>query len=168
MPGWLMTAVIVVAVIALIVKRFRGEPLNARDLVGPPLILCGLGVYQLTKVDVVDTRDVLWLVGASLVGLLLGGVRGTTLVLFVKEGHLWQRYTAGTVLVWVLSLAVNFGVGHLAKLGGMHPEARQMTLSIGVGLLGEMIVVGLRALRTGHRFAPGKDSGVLSGLLDRR
>ncbi|HEY1175351.1 MAG TPA: DUF1453 domain-containing protein [Phytomonospora sp.] len=169
MSGWIWTVVIVVAVIALIVKRFRGEPLNARDLCVPPLVLLGIGVYHLTRLDIVDARDVMWIVGASLVGVFLGAVRGTTTILYAREGHLWQRYTAGTVLVWVISLGVNAGVGFLAShVGGMHAEARQMTLSIGVGLLGEMIVVGLRGLRSGVPFAPEKDGGVVSGLLNRR
>ncbi|MEV0645137.1 DUF1453 domain-containing protein [Phytomonospora sp. NPDC050363] len=168
MNGWMLTALIVAGVIALIVKRFLGEPLNARDLCLPPLVLVGLGVYSLTKVDVIDARDVMWLVAASLVGVALGAVRGTTTVLYTREGHLWQRYTVGTVLVWAFSLGVNFGVGYLASLGGMHPEARKMTLSIGAGLLGEMITVGLRALRTGHRFAPDKDDSPARRLLERR
>ncbi|GLZ80903.1 hypothetical protein Afil01_57100 [Actinorhabdospora filicis] len=164
--SWWMTALIVVAVIALIVKRFRGEPLNARDLCGPPVILCGIAVYELTKLDLVDARDIAWIVGGGLLGVVMGAIRGGTLVLFRREGVLWQKYTAGTVVVWVLSLAVNGGFGLLAtKVGGMHAEARQMTLSIGVGLLGEMLVVGARALRSGVPFAPEKRDSPASALL---
>lgn len=157
MTGWMWTALIAAGVVVVIVRRFRGEPLTLRDLCGPPLILLGIGTYELTKVDVLDPRDVLWTVGAALVGVALGGVRGTTTVLFVRGGHLWQKYTVGTVLVWVVSLGINAGVGWLAAtVGGMHAEARQITLSVGAGLLGEMVVVGARALRTGERVAVGR------------
>jgi hypothetical protein len=35
----LLGAIVVVAVVAIVVKRFLGEPLNARDLAVPPLVL---------------------------------------------------------------------------------------------------------------------------------
>lgn len=163
--SWWMTALIVVGVIALIVKRFRGEPLNARDLFGPPVILCGIAIYQLTKMEIIDARDVTWIVSGGVIGVVMGAIRGGTLVVYKKDGVLHQRYTAGTIVVWVISLVINGGVGLLAtKVGGMHPEARHMMLSIGVGLLGEMIVVGARALRSGVPFAPEKASAA-SGLL---
>ena len=168
MSSWLITAVIAVAVVALIVKRFVGEPLNARDLFVPPVVLLGIGVYNLTKLDVVDARDVAWIVGGGLVGLAFGALRGTTTVLFPRNGVLYQRYTWKTIAVWAVSLAANFGVGLLAIKAGMHPETRQMTLSIGVSLLGEMLTVGWRALASGHPFAPERQrGGALGGLLDR-
>jgi hypothetical protein len=62
-----------------------------------------------------------------------------------------------------VSFAVNFGVGFLATQLGAHPEARPMTLSIGIGLLGEALVIGLRARSTGLPYAPPTES-----VLSRR
>ncbi|RKT56697.1 DUF1453 family protein [Saccharothrix australiensis] len=143
---------IAIAVVAVVVKRFLGEPLDARGLVVPPLVLIGIGVHGLTSVDLA-TADVLWLVAGSVVGVALGALRGTTIRLFTRDGVLWQRYTPWTLAVWVGSFAVNAGLGFAAAAGGMHAEARPMTLSIGVGLLGELVPIGLRALRSGVPFA---------------
>ncbi|MBB5955950.1 hypothetical protein FHS29_002531 [Saccharothrix tamanrassetensis] len=143
---------IVVGVVAVVVKRFLGEPLNARDLFGPPLLLLGIGVYGLTKQHLAAV-DVLWLVIGSVVGVALGALRGTTIRLFTRDGVLWQRYTPWTLVVWVGSFAVNAGLGFLAVSAGMHAEARPMTLAIGVGLLGELVPIGLRAVRSGVPFA---------------
>ncbi|MFD8498374.1 DUF1453 domain-containing protein [Amycolatopsis sp. NPDC059657] len=155
--GFWSIAAIVVVVIVVIVKRLIGEPLNARDLVIPPLVLIGIGVWSLRKIELTGL-DIAWLAGGSALGLGMGALRGTTLRLFAKDGVLWQRYTGWTFGVWVLSIAVNGGFGFLAVAGGMHTDARPMPLSIGISLLGEMVVVGLRALRTGVPFAPERKS----------
>jgi hypothetical protein len=146
------------AVAYVVVKRLFGEPLNARDLCGPPLILTGIGVYQLTRADLAGT-DVAWLIGGVVVGLACGAVRGGTIVLFTRNGTLWQRYNKTTFAVWVVSLLASGGYALLALAGGMHHDARPTTLSIGIGMLGEMATLGLRALATGQPFSPdSKDS----------
>jgi hypothetical protein len=153
MQSWMVVAVVVVAVGYTIVRRSIGEPVHVRDLLGPPVVLLAVGGYGLTKVHGVTAVDIGWLVGTSLVGLALGVWRGTTVLLMVKDGALWQRYPAKTYLVWVISFVVNGGLGLLAHAGGMHEEVRPMTLSIGVSLLGEAAAVGLRALSTGVPFS---------------
>lgn len=144
---------ITAAVIAVVVKRFIGEPLNARDLFVPPLVLLGIGTYELTKAEL-TVVDVWWLVVGSVVGLALGVLRGTTIKVYERDDVLWQRYTPWTLAVWVGSFAANAGVGWLATTSGMHADARPMTLAIGVGLLGELVPVGSRAIRSGVPFAP--------------
>ena len=136
---------IVVGVVAVIVKRTVGEPVDLRDLAVPPLVLLGIGVHGLTQVHL-GAVDVLWLVVGSLVGLAMGVLRGSSVLLFTGDGGLRQRYTGKTFGYWGLSLAVNLAVGYTASL---YTDARPITLSIGVGLLGEAIPVGLRALRAG-------------------
>ncbi len=153
-----VVGLVVVAVGYTIVRRTIGEPLNARDLFGTPVVLLAVGGYGLAKVSDVTGVDVAWLVGTSFVGLVLGLWRGATVRLMVKDGVLWQRYPARTYLVWVVSLGVNGGLGFLATHSGVHADVRPMALSIGVGLLGEAVAVGLRALATGVPFSPeGRD-----------
>jgi hypothetical protein len=149
----LVVGLVVVAVGYTIVRRTIGEPLNARDLFGTPVVLLAVGGYSLTTVPDVTGVDVAWLAGSLLVGLALGVWRAATVRLMVKDGALWQRYPAVTYLVWVVSLVVNGGVGFLATHAGMHADARPMTLSIGIGLLGEAAAVGLRAMATGLPFS---------------
>ena len=154
MPSWLTIVIIIGAVGYLIAKRFSGEPLNARDLAGPPLIITGIGVYELTKVDGLGAVDIAWLAASLLIALAFGAVRGATVGIFTKDGVLWQRYTVKTIGVWVLSLVVSGGFGLLAVAGGMHSDAKPLMLSIGVGMLGEMATLGLRAMSTGRPFSP--------------
>lgn len=149
-----VVGLVIVAVGYTIARRAIGEPLNARDLFGAPVVLLAVGGYGLTKVAGVTGVDIAWLAGTSLAGLALGVWRGTTVRLMVKDGALWQRYPARTYLVWVVSLVVNGGLGFLAAHAGMHAEARPMALSIGVGLLGEAAAVGLRAMSTEVPFSP--------------
>lgn len=163
MRTWLLIALAVAVVIAIVVRRLRGEPLVARDVFGAPVILIGIGVYGLTKLDVFTFTDGLWLVLGSAVGCGLGAVRAATTELFERDGVLWLRYTGRTFGVWVLSLLVNFGIGFLATTAGAHPDARPVTLSIGVSLLGEALVIGMRAKTTGLPYAPSSDS-----VLSRR
>ncbi|WP_433249152.1 hypothetical protein ACQPYK_01865 [Streptosporangium sp. CA-135522] len=158
MNGMLLTAVVAVLVVGVVVKRFIGEPLNARDLFTPPVILIGIGVFGLAKDAHPSGRDIVWIAVASLAGLLFGALRGLTPRLFTKRGHLWQRYTVWTLLVWVVSAVSNMGLGLLAVAAGVPEQARPITLSIGVGLLGEAITLGLRALTTGTPFAPETSS----------
>ncbi|WP_433729053.1 hypothetical protein ACQP0C_40635 [Nocardia sp. CA-129566] len=40
----------------------------------------------------------------------------------------------------------------------MHHDARPTTLSIGIGMFGEMLTLGLRALSSGVPFAPDKET----------
>ncbi|MFI9405438.1 hypothetical protein [Nocardia sp. NPDC052316] len=148
--------VIIVGAIVLIVKRFQGEPVDARDTFLTPLILVGVGVYSVTKVEDLSGVDITWLVIGGVVGIAFGAVRGTTTVLFERDGHLWQRYTAKTLGVWAASAAVGFGINALGSTMGMHHDAKPITLSIGIGMLGEMCTLGLRALSTGIPFAPDK------------
>jgi hypothetical protein len=158
MHTWMVVAVVVVAVGYTIVRRTIGEPVNARDLFGSPVVLLAIGAYGLSGTPGVTGGDVAWLAGLSIVGLALGVWRGSTVRLMVKDGALWQRYPARTYLVWVVSLVVNGALGLLAAHAGMHADAHPMTLSIGIGLLGEAAAVGLRAMATGVPFsAEGRD-----------
>lgn len=154
MHDLVIAGVIVVAVAAVVVKRFIGEPLNARDLFVPPVVLFGIGVYSISKAGSIAAVDLTWIVITTAVGIAIGVARGSTIRVFTRDGVLWQRYTRWTLAVWVLAIGIKFGVTALATAMGMHAEMNPMTLSIGAGLVGEMLPVGLRALRTGAPFAP--------------
>ncbi|NUT95075.1 MAG: DUF1453 family protein [Saccharothrix sp.] len=149
MLTWVLIAV---GVVVVVVKRFVGEPLSARDLLVPPLVLTGIGVRSLWEVHL-TALDVVWVVAGSVVGLGLGAARGATVKVFTRDGALWQRYTPWTLAAWAGSMAVNFGLGWAATATGTPADARPITLSIGVGLLGELAPIGLRALRSGTPFA---------------
>ncbi|MCE6994025.1 DUF1453 domain-containing protein [Saccharothrix sp. S26] len=159
MPTWVLIAV---AVVAVVVKRFCGERVNARDLAGPPAVLVGLGVYGLVDVHLTAV-DWAWLVAGSAVGLGLGVARGATVRVFTRDGVPWQRYTPWTLLVWAGSFAVSLALGLAASSAGTPADARPLTLSIGIGLLGEAIPIGVRLLRSAQQ--AGNKRRVLFGSV---
>ncbi|MFD1933484.1 hypothetical protein ACFSKW_18670 [Nonomuraea mangrovi] len=151
-----MTVLNIVLIVGLVgyvvVRRMIGEPLNARDVYVPPLVLIGLGIHALSAVALTPV-DVLWLVISGLVALGFGAMRASTTGLFEREGVLWQRYTWRTLVVWVVSAAASIGVGLLATRFGLHEQARPISLSIGVGLAGEALVTAVRARVIGVPYA---------------
>ncbi|MFY7070053.1 hypothetical protein ACOQFV_29710 [Nocardiopsis changdeensis] len=83
---------------------------------------------------------------ASALGLALGAVRGRAVVVFERDGHLWQRYTGGT-FVYVVGTFLAMAAFDLAAAAlGMAPDARPVQSALGVGFLGEAPAVGHRAL----------------------
>ncbi|WP_204358861.1 hypothetical protein [Streptosporangium sp. 'caverna'] len=158
MSGMWLTVVVAVLVVGVVARRFIGEPLNARDLFVPPVVLICIGAFGLVEDVRPGVRDIAWIAMAAIVGLIFGALRGLTPRLFTKRGHLWQRYTLWTLLVWVVSVTANAGIGVLAVAAGIPEQARPIALSIGVSLLGEALTLGLRALATGAPFAPESSS----------
>jgi hypothetical protein len=136
-------ALIAAGVLYVLVRRFTGEPLNARDLLGPPAFLLFFGIRAVEEFRLIYVLPLA-------VGFAFGALRGMTIKLFERDGHLWQRYTPWTLLVWVTSLGASLGLGLL--VGGHAPTQ----LSIGVSMLGELCAIGAKALNTGIPFAPGK------------
>jgi hypothetical protein len=154
MNGWMTTLAIPALVVVVVIRRLRGEPLNARELLGPPVILTGIGAWSVAKeAGVLAGIDIGWLVGGSVLGFVLGALRGRAVTLFEREGVAWQRYTGRTFLVAVGGFVVMAGFGYLAARAGMHEDARPVTLSIGISYLGESAAVALRGLATGLPFA---------------
>ncbi|MBB5122330.1 hypothetical protein AF335_26400 [Streptomyces eurocidicus] len=150
MNGWVPAAAIVVVLIVVVVRRLRGEPLNARDLLVAPLVLTGIGVMSVIKADDVTGADLGWLIP----GAALGVARGATIEVFERGGVLWQRYTGKSFAVAAGSLVLMAGFGYVAARSGMHASARPTQLNIGVGFLGEALVVAVRGLASGIPFAP--------------
>ncbi|MEV7191098.1 DUF1453 domain-containing protein [Streptomyces sp. NPDC093510] len=153
---WLLAAIIAVVVIAVVIKRMIGEPVNARDLFAAPVILTGIGVMALIKKTDLTGTDLTWIIAGAVLGAALGALRGATVQLVDKGGVLWQRYTGRTFLAVIGTLAVAAGFSVLAVKMGMHEEARPLQLSIGLSFLGESLIVGRRGMNSGIPFAPAR------------
>ncbi|MGK5729040.1 DUF1453 domain-containing protein [Streptomyces sp. URMC 124] len=154
MNGWLLTAIVAVVVIVVVIKRLKGEPLNARDLLAPPVVLIAVGAVSLAKAQQVTGADLAWVAAGALLGCGLGAVRGATVQLSERAGALWQRYTGRTFLVLAGSAVIMGGFGLLAARAGVPEAARPIQLNIGVSFLGEALVIGARGLASGVPFAP--------------
>jgi len=143
------------AIVYVLVRRLAGEPLEGRRLVVLPLILTIAGVSQLTRVHPTPL-DVTVLVVEGAAAVVLGAVRGLTIHVYAKGGHLWYRYRPLTVVVWAGSLLLRLGqtaAGH--ALGADTDVLGTALLAVlGLSLLAEAFVVGRRAMATGVPFAP--------------
>ncbi|MFF3003379.1 DUF1453 domain-containing protein [Kitasatospora sp. NPDC057940] len=154
MNVWLQAGLIAVVVAVVVIRRLRGEPLNARDLFAPPVVLTTIGIWSLVRHPGLGGGDYVWVAAGAALGVGLGVLRGITVTLFERDGVAWQRYTGRTFLVAAGSLVVMAGFGFLAGRFGLAPDARPVQLSIGAGFLGEALAVGCRVLLAGLPFAP--------------
>ncbi|MFG2844330.1 DUF1453 domain-containing protein [Kitasatospora sp. NPDC048296] len=128
------------------------------------MVLTGLGLWAMSQHHGLGVGGYVWEGVGAVLGTAFGAIRGATIRVYEREGVLWQRYTGWTFLMAAVSLAVMTGFAMLAEHNGLAADARPVQLSIGVGFLGEALVVGRRALSSGTPFAPErKDSGSSPG-----
>jgi hypothetical protein len=152
----LLTGLLALAAIAyVLVRRLAGEPLEGRRLVVLPLVLTIVGISQLTRLHATPL-DVTVLVVEGVLAVVLGALRGLTVQVYARGGHLWYRYRPLTVVVWVGSLLLRVGqtaAGHAVGADSNVLGAALLGV-LGLSLLAEALVVGKRALGTGVPFAP--------------
>ena len=152
----LITVLLVLAAIGyVLVRRFAGEPLEGRRLAVLPIVLVVVGVAQLRGVHATPI-DVVVLAVEGLVAVGLGTVRGATVHVYARDGHLWYRYRPLTIAVWVVSALVRLGGSVAGHALGADTKVlgAALVLMVGLSLLGEALIVGRRALASGVPFAP--------------
>jgi hypothetical protein len=152
----LLTALLAVAAIGyVLVRRLAGEPLEGRRLVILPVVLLIIGATQLNGVHATPL-DVAVLVVEGVAALGLGAVRGLTVHVYGRGGHLWYRYRPITIVVWLGSILLRVGQTFVAHTLGADVSVlgAALLLMLGLSLLAEALVVGKRAIATGVPFAP--------------
>jgi peptidoglycan/LPS O-acetylase OafA/YrhL len=142
---------VIAVIVVVIVRRFRGEPVDAKDLAIPPLILLGLAIKELWGFSHWTPANVTFLTASVVVGVSFGMLRGSIHgPLRTRDGTLHQKYTVKTMIIWACSLLAGLGLHFGAQLIGAEEAVRPMTLSIGLSLLGEAITCGGRGPAVGH------------------
>ncbi|SDS20811.1 hypothetical protein SAMN04489752_1211 [Brevibacterium siliguriense] len=173
MPPLLLALGAIVVIVVVIVRRFLGEPVDAKDLAVPPLILLGLAAKELWGFHHWTPANITFLTASVVVGVSFGMLRGASTVLFERGGTLHQKYTVKTMIIWAFSLLAGLGLHFGAQLIGAEEAVRPMTLSIGLSLLGEAITCGGRGLQSGIPFSNrdamhnSSDTSALADLVDR-
>ncbi len=152
----LITVLLVLAAVGyVLVRRLAGEPLEGRRLAVLPIVLAVVGGAQLRGAHVTPL-DVAVLAVEGVVAVGLGALRGLTVDVYNRDGHLWYRYRPLTIVVWAGSILLRFvgaAVGHeLGADTGVLSAA--LVLIVALSLLGEALIVGRRALASGVPFAP--------------
>lgn len=158
---------LIVAVLVFVIgRRLAGAPLTPQRMLVVPGVLTAIGLYQLTAAHV--TAGLVALLGVEAVlGIGFGLVRGLTIRVYERGGHLWYRYTPLTIALWVAAIAARIGVAVAAH--GMGVDASSTTLlgAFGLSLLAEAAIVLPRARRTGIPFAPDRRTARAAADLDR-
>ena len=105
---WIVVAAAIL--IFVIGRRLAGEPLRAGRVTIFPLVIAVVGLYQLSRAPHLTATDIGVIGLEALVAVVLGVVRGSTIKVFVRDGHLWQKYSWATVGLWVGSILLRFGM----------------------------------------------------------
>ncbi|GAB3989265.1 hypothetical protein GCM10029978_113910 [Actinoallomurus acanthiterrae] len=172
MSGPVEIILIIGAVGYILARRLLGEPAEAKRLLLLPAVLAAVGLTDLAKVPQ-SPVSIGFLVGSTALSLVLGLLRGASIRVFAEDGIVHLRYTATTVVLWGINLAVRFGAS--VVLGVVDPTAEHaagsgLMLTLGAGMVVEGLVVLSKAMRTSGRviWAKGRDGAphTMSPLLD--
>ncbi|WP_206789390.1 hypothetical protein [Amycolatopsis sp. MtRt-6] len=138
-----MTSVLLYAAIAalvlykLVYQQVRGTLLDRRTLVAMPLLLTAVGGYLTLKALPGASAAELGLLAADLLVLAgLGVLRSATTTLTERDGTTFQRGSAVTIGLWLLTVAVRIGVAApAAAIGAAGPlTSASIALTLGVSI----------------------------------
>ena len=151
---YLQILLIAAVIVVVIARRFAGAPVRARSLVLP----LGLSVYGvvLLRGRHIGLTDLVFLAVELVLAFGVGALRGTTIALYVRDGHLWQRYRWSTLAAWLGAIALRVGLAVGGHLAGVHIVTSSLLLVLGVSLVAEALVVEQRARRHGAPILPGR------------
>jgi hypothetical protein len=157
--------IIAAIVIWMIVKRFAGSPVGSRSLL-VPLVLTGYGLVTLAQTHpAIGATGIVLLAVEALVSVGTGMARAVTIKLFVRDGHLWQRYTPLTLGVWIVMIGIRIGflvAGH--GMGISLPEGATVMFSFGLSMVFESLFVAKRAAATGAAIMPRQPRRSRAGI----
>jgi hypothetical protein len=134
------TALLYVAVAGLVLykvvyKQVRGTLLNRRTLVTMPLILIAVGGYLTLQALPGTSAAELGFLGVDLVVLAgLGVLRSTTTMLTAREGTTFQKGSAVTLGLWVLTIGVRIGLVALATVLGVAGPLTTASIALTLGI----------------------------------
>jgi hypothetical protein len=133
-------------VVVVIVRRFTGQPVQARSAV-LPLAITVWGLIQLRGTHL-GAADLAFLAIEMLFAVAVGAARAATIQLYLRDGQLWQRYRWSTLAVWIAAVALRAGLVAAGHLMGVHVVTSSLTFVLGLSFVAEAGVVGYRAGRT--------------------
>ena len=150
------TLISVAAIVLILYRQLRAQPVRAAAGAARPLIFAGLGIVlagQYLLHHTVTTLGVVGLVVSLLVGAVLSYLRGRSVRLWRQDGAWWRRGSALTLVLWFCSIGSHLGIdaaiGHLDPSEGMGKGLGNATLLLYLGVsLGLQHLVVLQRVRT--------------------
>ncbi|MGW3962036.1 hypothetical protein ACWED2_19595 [Amycolatopsis sp. NPDC005003] len=136
MPDVLLYAAIAVLVLYRVgYRQVRGTLLSLRTLVVMPLLVTALGGYLSLKALPGASAAELGLLAADLVVLAgLGVLRSTTTTLTERDGTTFQKGSAATIWLWVLTVAVRIAVVALGTALGVAGPLTSASIAFTLGV----------------------------------
>ncbi|MDT7801318.1 MAG: hypothetical protein QOI78_4751 [Actinomycetota bacterium] len=134
------TVLLYVAVAGLVLyrvvyKQVRGTLLDRKSLVTLPLLLVVVGGYLTLKALPGASAAELGFLGVDLVLLAgLGVLRSTTTTLTARQGTTFQKGSAVTIGLWVLTIGVRIGLVALATVLGVAGPLSSASIALTVGV----------------------------------
>lgn len=143
----------------VVYPQVRGTLLTRKALVTMPLVLVAVGGYLTLKALPGASAAELGVLGADLLVLAgLGVLRSTTTTLTERGGTTFQKGSAVTIGLWVLTVAVRIGVVALSTaLGVAGPlTSASIALTLGVSIAVQNATTYRRLRRLGLPLADGR------------
>ncbi|MFC0545362.1 hypothetical protein [Kutzneria chonburiensis] len=148
-----MSTLVLVLVGALVVLRVLGKQLTgsfvtARSLVLMPAILIVIGFGgAAAAVSVARPGEIVFFLVDALIVVGLGLARGASTRLSMRDGSLFQKGTALTIVLWLTTIAVRVGAGFLGHALGIEGglTAASALMLFGITIAAQNAVIYLRA-----------------------
>jgi hypothetical protein len=165
--------ILIIAVIGYVLAcRLIGEPVEGRRVLLIPVVLTGVGIVVLAKVTL-SPVSIGFLIGTTAISLVLGLLRGASIRVFEKDDIVFMRYTASTVVLWAVNIAIkltaSFTLG-LVDPAADHSSSSGLMFTLGAGMALEGLAVLAKAMRSGGRIVWRKGRNgqphTTSSLLD--
>jgi hypothetical protein len=119
----------------VVYKQVRGTLLNRKTLVMMPLVLVAVGAYLAAKALPGAAPAELGLLGADLVVLAgLGVLRSTATTLTERDGTTFQKGSAVTIWLWLLTIAVRVGLVALGTALGVAGPLTTASIALTLGV----------------------------------
>ncbi len=134
-------------IVFVIVRRFAGQPVQAKSSV-LPLGITVWGLIQLRGVHPTGA-DLAFLAIEALVAIGVGLARGATIQLYRKAGQLWLRYRWTTLIVWLAAIALRAALVVGGHLMGVHVVTQSLMFVLGLSFVAEAGLVACRATQAG-------------------
>lgn len=125
----------VVVLVRVIGRQVTGSLVTQKSLVLMPVILLGLGVLSLSSVvHTASTGELAFLVLEAVVLLGFGLARGATVRLTRTDQGLYQKGTAATLVLWLVTIALRIGTSFAAAALWPGSTVSQATIMLTVGI----------------------------------
>lgn len=125
----------VVVLVRVIGRQVTGSVVTPKGLALMPAILLGLGLLSLSSVAHLATAGELAFLALECVVLLgLGVARGASIRLSTTDQGLFQKGTAATLVLWLVTIGLRIGTTVAAAALWPHSPVSQATIALTIGL----------------------------------